>query len=237
MGVDIDRWMKDYLQAVRAQFGNRLLFVGLQGSYGRNEATDSSDIDVVLILDRVTAGDLRIYDETISKLPHREKVCGFISGRKELLNWDKADLFQFCHDTTPVLGNLDDLLPMIRRADVRRAILFGACNIYHLCGHNIVHEKNPEILKSLCKSAFFVMQALQYERTGIYIKTLQELLPLLPPGEQQILQAYMNFKEQCLARNADFDPLSECLFNWAGQLIQEYGDDCSRAESATVPES
>ena len=31
-------------------FGDNLIFLGLQGSYGRGEASDSSDIDLVLIL-------------------------------------------------------------------------------------------------------------------------------------------------------------------------------------------
>ncbi len=32
-------------------------FVGLQGSYGRGEATESSDIDIVVILDELTEFD------------------------------------------------------------------------------------------------------------------------------------------------------------------------------------
>jgi len=223
MSPDLKPWMEAYLQTVTSLFGARLLFVGLQGSYGRDEATEISDIDLVLVLDEVTAQDLRAYDAAISKLPHREKICGFISGKQELFCWSKADLFQFYHDTTPLLGDLRDWLPEIGEDDIRRAVLTGACNIYHLCGHNIVHEKDPEILKSLYKAAVFVVQALHYHRTGIYLKKHCELLPGVPPREQQLLLAYAAIRDPQPNQKLDFAALSEALFVWAGQVIQEYG--------------
>ena len=54
MNFDINLWMKEYSSELRKIFGNRIWFVGLQGSYGRNEATEQSDIDAVVILDKVT---------------------------------------------------------------------------------------------------------------------------------------------------------------------------------------
>lgn len=54
MFFSIDEWMEKYISAVQNQFHDRIWFLGLQGSYGRGEATDQSDIDVVLILDAVS---------------------------------------------------------------------------------------------------------------------------------------------------------------------------------------
>lgn len=223
MAFDIGVWMGGYLSAVKDRFGSRLVFVGLQGSYGRNEATDDSDIDVVLILDQVTVPDLVAYDQAIARLPHREKVCGFVSGTQELSGWARSDLFQFCHDTTPLLGSIDHLLPTITTEDVRQAILMGAGNIYHLCGHNVVHEKDARILRSLYKSAVFVVQAVHYERTGVYTKSRMDLLSAVSPQEQQILQASAALREPSDAREGDFLRLSELLFVWAGQLLRQYG--------------
>ena len=36
--IDITAWMNDFLQRLNHKFGNRVWFVGLQGSYGRGEA-------------------------------------------------------------------------------------------------------------------------------------------------------------------------------------------------------
>ena len=53
MDFNINQWIKTYAETVQQQFGGRVWFIGLQGSYGRDEATSTSDIDVVLILEPV----------------------------------------------------------------------------------------------------------------------------------------------------------------------------------------
>ena len=42
-----------------------------------------------------------------SPLCCRELICGFLSGKNEILNWEPSDLFRFCNDTTPIKGSLD----------------------------------------------------------------------------------------------------------------------------------
>ena len=59
--LDISVWMQDFVRALENAFENRVWFVGLQGSYGRGEATEQSDIDVVVILDELSATDIQVY--------------------------------------------------------------------------------------------------------------------------------------------------------------------------------
>lgn len=188
MSFSIDSWMKEYQKMVGNQFGERICFIGLQGSYGRNEATEQSDIDAVLILDQVTSEDLQVYSSLLDALPERDKVCGFVSGKEELLAWEPSDLFQFYYDTTPIFGSLDMLLNRILRADILRAIRIGACNVYHMCVHNLVHEKSPEILKGLYKSAASTLQAIAFLQTGTYEQKKANLLPLLQPADRRVLE-------------------------------------------------
>ena len=56
--VDIETWMNELTEKLVSAFEIRLLFLGLQGSYGRGEANEDSDIDVVTVLDRVELTDL-----------------------------------------------------------------------------------------------------------------------------------------------------------------------------------
>lgn len=223
MDFNIDTWIKKYTEKLRVLFGIRLLFIGLQGSYARGEATDESDIDAVVILDRAESADLKAYGSMLDTLTDRERVCGFISGRQELLNWEPSDLFQFYHDTCPIYGSIDFLLPLIGKTDIRRAIRIGACNIYHMCGHNIVHEKNTEILKSLYKSAGFTIQAIHYGKTENYIRQQAKLVPLLEEKERAILLAGIDLRSKQDVSNESFDYLSDLLFIWAAGLIIEYG--------------
>ncbi|MBQ4088461.1 MAG: nucleotidyltransferase domain-containing protein, partial [Clostridia bacterium] len=57
--IDISSWMQSFLQALNETFANRVWFVGLQGSYGRGEATETSDIDVVVIMDELSSMDIQ----------------------------------------------------------------------------------------------------------------------------------------------------------------------------------
>ena len=216
--IDISTWMQDFLQTLNEAFTNRVWFVGLQGSYGRGEATETSDIDVVVILDELSASDIQTYNTMLDTLPHRELICGFLSGKDELLQWEPSDLFQFYYDTTPIKGSLDELLTVIDDAAVGRAIKIGACNIYHGCVHNMLHEKSEDILRGLYKSASFVVQAIAFRQTGKYVKHQKELLSLAAPDEQAIVNTFMNLKN---GNTAQFGTMSEALFAWAKKQIIE----------------
>ena len=68
---NLQHWLDDYVSAVDAAFGARIEFIGLQGSYARGEEHEGSDIDVVLILDKLAPEDLALYREAIASLPQR----------------------------------------------------------------------------------------------------------------------------------------------------------------------
>ena len=104
--IDITTWTHNFQQKLNETFGNRVWFVGLQGSYGRGEATETSDIDIVVILDELSATDIQTYQNMLDCMPHRELICGFLSGQKEIMAWEPSDLFQFIHDTKPFKGSL-----------------------------------------------------------------------------------------------------------------------------------
>ena len=216
--VEITTWMNEFLGTLNEVFGDRVWFVGLQGSYGRGEATEASDIDVVVILDELAITDVQKYNAMLNTLPHRELICGFVSGKDELLKWEPSDLFQFCHDTTPIKGSLDEVMTVIDEDTVNRAIKIGACNIYHGCIHNILHEKSEDVLKGLYKSASFVVQATAFKQTRKYIKYLSELLNVVTTDERLILETFLNLKN---GGTIDFNLMSEALFAWSKKCIVE----------------
>ncbi len=210
--IEISAWLDKFLQALHATFAERVWFVGLQGSYSRGEATEKSDIDLVVILDELSASDVRAYSDMLDKLEHRELICGFLSGKNELLNWEPSDLFQFYHDTKPIKGSLDELLPLLDVAAVDRAIKIGVCNIFHGCVHNMLYEKSEEILKGLYKSASFTVQAIAYKQTGKYISGQKDLLQAVSADEKTIVNTFLALKN---GGDVDFDKMSETLLEWA----------------------
>lgn len=242
----IQDWLDQYVKQVRSVFGDRIVCIGLQGSYGRGEATPQSDIDMVVILDTLTFEDLKLYDAALAKLPHREMACGFLSGMREIRSWEKADLFQFYHDTTPLYRDLEFLKDLIRLRDVRRAVLTGACNLYHAAVHNALHERSSDILKGLMKSACFILQAKYYCETGRYVRRRSDLASVLHGTDGKILTLCLDglktqptqdsppseIKEKASADSGgssapsgsdSLDQVSRILMDWAGDLICAYG--------------
>ncbi len=216
--IDIAVWQDEFLQALNDTFSSRVWFVGLQGSYARSEATESSDIDLVVILDKLSAGDIAAYNAMLDTLPHRELICGFLAGKNEILNWEPSDLFQFYYDTKPIKGSLDCLLEKIDSEAVERAIKSGACNIYHACVHNMLYEKSEEILKGLYKSASFVMQAICFRRTGKYIRHQKDLLEAVSDDEKRIVETFISLKN---GGKVEFDSMSDALFAWSKKYINK----------------
>ena len=216
--LDINNWMKEFQNKLNEIFCERVWFTGLQGSYSRGEATETSDVDVVVILDELTAADIRAYSDMLDTLPDRELICGFLSGKDELLNWETSDLFQFYNDTIPVKGSLDELLSLIDEDAVNRAIKTGACNIYHGCVHNMVHEKSGEVLRGLYKAASFVMQAIAFRQTGRYIRSQKDLLSVVDPDDQIIVETFLDLKK---GGAVDFTSMSEMLFTWTQKYITD----------------
>ena len=216
--IDVTAWIQRFLQALNETFANRVWFVGLQGSYGRGEATDASDIDIVVILNELSAMDIKTYNTMLDTLPCRELICGFLSGKKEIMNWDPSDLFQFCHDTTPIKGSLNEVLTLVDESAVNRAIKIGACNIYHGCVHNMLHEKSEDILCGLYKSASFVVQAIAFKQTGNYVRHQKELLQVTSSDERIIVENFLKIKN---GGAIDFNVMSETLFAWSKKWITE----------------
>ena len=216
--IDITAWMKNFLKSLNETFANRVWFVGLQGSYGRGEATETSDIDVVVILDELSTMDIQTYNDMLDTLSHRDLICGFLSGKSEVLNWEPSDLFQFCHDTTPIQGSLDEVMAVIDESVVNRAIKIGTCNIFHGCVHNMLYEKSEDILRGLYKSASFVVQAIVFKQTGNYIIHQKDLLQVVSFDERVIVETFLNLKN---GGTVEFNLMSEALFAWSKKWIAE----------------
>ena len=215
--LDINSWMNAYIAAVRAAFGDRVRYVGLQGSRGRGEAGPDSDIDVVCILDACSLDDLEAYRAAVADLPDRDKLCGFVSEAAELAAWDAADLFQFRHDTADWYGHLSDLLPPEQEEDARRALHTGSCGLYHLCCHNFLHGRSREAVAEAYKSAVFLLQAKLYVEQGIYCRRRSDLDQHLTGPDLEILQTAQALKAG--ACREDLTALTDRLFAWCRDVI------------------
>ena len=214
--VPIDQWMDRLTGGLKDAFGSRLLFVGLQGSYGRGEAGENSDIDVVTVLDKLEMADLETYRALVRTMPEHEKACGFICGAEDLRRWPRYDLAQLEQDTVPVYGSFRELLPPRSRDDLADAVRNGAAMLYHALCHSYLYGRGAEGLGQRCKEAFFVLRALPEWRTGEYVPTRRELAARLEGTEREILECAMG-----TTSSVSPETLMEHLLDWAKAVLEE----------------
>ena len=144
--IEIKSWIGDFAGRLAGEFGARLLFVGYQGSYAWGEATAESDIDVVTVLDELSAGDLERYKRLVGGMPEGGLACGFICGEGELRGWPRFDLLSVALDTKPVLGSLEGLLPEFTEGDRLEALRTGASGLYHAACHTHLYGDRERAL-------------------------------------------------------------------------------------------
>ncbi len=221
--IEVNAWVSRYVEVLTARFGDRVWFVGLQGSCARGEAREGSDIDMVVVLDRLAPEDIAAYDAMLDTIGQRSLACGFLGGKDELLAWEPSELFQFCHDTTPILGCLDEVLARVDADAVDRAIRSGACSVYHGCVHNMLYDRDEGILRGLCKAATFAVRASVYRQTGVFCRRMDELADRARGLDRQVAVAWLDMKGGAAP---DFRCLSELLFLWAREkLVPESEQD------------
>lgn len=218
MMLDPTAWMKRYQAMALALFQERVLLIGLQGSYARGEAHKGSDIDVVLILDRVEIGDLKRYREACISLPQHALLCGFVSGQGELAGWSRAELFHFYYDTVVFYGSLEELLSPPTRAEAWQAVQAGACQLYHQVSHNYLHAQSAETLRALYKSAVFILHAKHFAQTGCYARGAAALSALLTGADRRMIQLAQQIKREPPAKS-QLEQYTQPLLEWSSGLL------------------
>ena len=211
MMFDLDSYLNDLISNCRTAFGDRLLYVGLQGSYLRGEAHGGSDIDVMVILDRFSVEDMDIYRDILKEIGFYEKSCGFICGKEEMKRWNPLEVCQLRHATKDLFGVLTDFLPSATREDEINYVKFSLGNLYHEICHRYIHadrNKNARKFRDTCKSVFFLIQNLYYLESGRFVLTKRELKEAVSPEDRLVLELAE------LPDGFDFEPAFAALFSW-----------------------
>lgn len=202
--IDPQQWTTVVLAALQKKFGRRLQYLGLQGSHRRGEATEASDIDLVVLMDALALADLDEYREIVRAMPEGHKACGFICEAGDLAHWPRHELFPFKMDTDDYYGKLDDFLPPLTQDDLRAAAKINVSALLHTLTHGFVYaaaETRPVILQGAYKSAFFAMQVVHSLASGVYCRSKKELLARLTGEEREIIVAGANFSAWAAAHS------------------------------------
>ena len=218
--VNIESYISQLTELLKARFGSRLLYVGLQGSYLRGEATNSSDIDIMVILDELNVADLDAYRGILQTMEDYDKSCGFICGKADLANWNPLEIRNLLGSTGDHYGKLADFVPGYSREDLRNFVKISLNNLYHELCHSYIHadtDTNAACLPITYKGVFFILQNLHCLRTGAFIGTKKELLEVLEGKDRAVLERAVAMKKGAAF---DFEENYALLFSWCRDTLQ-----------------
>ncbi len=217
----IDEYIDELTDKLIDAFGERLEYVGLQGSYLRHEETKNSDIDIMVVIDNITVEDLNIYQKVIVSIGNYDKSCGFICGKTDLAHWNPLEIFHLLKTTKDYYGELKSLVPTYTIEDERNYVKLSLNNLYHEICHRYIHadrEYNISKLPITCKSVFFIMQHLYYLSSGNFISTKRELLECVQDENRTVLELSMSLQNHS---DYDFDSAFSILFNWCKNMLSK----------------
>lgn len=208
---DLNGYLQKLLTECRIAFRDRLLYVGLQGSYMRGEAGENSDIDIMIVLDQFSVKDMDAYGKLLERIGYREKSCGFICGRNEITRWNPLEVCQLLHTTKDIYGHLTEYLPETSQEDEINYVKVSLGNLYHELCHRYIHSgRESSIVKfrGTCKSLFFLIQNMYYLETGEFVTTKKALKELVTEEDQKMLSM------TDLANDFNFDTEFLSVFTW-----------------------
>lgn len=217
--IHVETYLCRLTDLMKQQFGPRLLYVGLQGSYLRGEATPNSDLDVMIVLDGLSLSDLAAYRSILQSLGHFDKSCGFICSKTDLAGWNPLEICHLLHSTKDYFGNLHLLVPAYTREDVRNYVKMSLNNLYHELCHRTVHgqpENTAAALPIMYKGVFFILQDVHYLTSGEFVSTKARLLEVLEGADRAVLQRSMALSQ---GESCDFDESFALLFTWCQQTM------------------
>ena len=214
--LDIEDYLNRLIRECKDAFGDRLRYVGLQGSFMRGEAGENSDIDVMLVLDGFSKKDMDEYRALLSGLGNYERSCGFICGTDELKRWNPLEVCQLLHTTKDLYGTLASLLPPASREDELNYVKLSLGNLYHELCHRYIHadrETNIRKFRGSCKGLFYIIQNMHYLESGEFIVGKEALKHAVPEEDRLML----GLRE--LPDGFDLDAAFTAVFEWCGRAF------------------
>ncbi len=221
---NIDQWLELLVGKLKNTFAERIVFIGHTGSYVRGEATEESDIDLNIILDMVLPEDKLKYRELLADMPFKEKACGFIAGKEEILAWPRHELFHFLSGCRILHGSLSGILKEATDEEIREYIRISASSILHFARHTFIYypdlSEGTLMLRDCYKSSFFILQAHYKIHEHEFVLRRNELVNLLSTEvSREVLTTAINWSAS--RENIQENPAYyfDLLEKWSSEMM------------------
>lgn len=221
----VDKWLEEFLAKLRKVFGDRLIWVANHGSWARGEPRPESDIDCMVVVDKIEDEGLDKFKNIIHSMPESEKLSsGILMSVSELKQTPRSYLVQFFHGRRVLHGSIEGIVNSPKAEDLIQDIRIKADDNLHAARHYLLfpHESSKVVhkLKYHFKNCFYALQSWLLLTQGAYIATKNEILERLddPDDKEAVRTArdWYNLTEDLTRRPSHY---IELLERWARGMV------------------
>lgn len=224
-GRVVDQWLAQFVGRLRNIFGDRLVFVGHSGSWARGEGEPTSDIDSVVVLDRIDSKDLTEYRHIIAGMPDAKRLAsGRLVSTSEIRTLPRFELMEFFYGCKRLHGTLKGIIEKPTSIDLLEHVrIQGSQNLFDARHYLVYPHDLSKVVHRLYhnfKSCFYILQSWTLLHDGRFLARKDELLGVLSDtDDQEVIQVGRDWRH--LEQDREKRPLHyiELLERWSRKML------------------
>jgi len=221
----VDQWLGEFLTRLKNTFGDRLVFVGLHGSWARGEAKAESDIDITTVLDRVDPKNLRAFRNIIASMPNAKNLAsGGLYSIVEKQAWPRFEGAQLFYEYKILYGTLDDIVKKPTPIDLLEDVRFKSSSNLFVARHYLLYPHDlMKIVHKLYypfKCCFFGLQSWILLCEGRFVAPKDDLIDVLTDvDDREVVRVARDWRQS--EKDREKRPLYyiELLERWSRKML------------------
>lgn len=225
----VDAWLAEFVERLRATFGDRLAFVAQHGSWARGEAHADSDMDALVVVDRIADADLAAFREVIASMPEGGRMAsGLFSSVAEMRAMPRHQLYQYFWGCTPLHGSMGVVVAAPSAAELLLDVRVKASTNLHVARHYLLfpHDlpKKVHALHYPFKECFYALHEWMLVQRGEFFPRKDDLLAVLTDADDRavvtVARDWRWTEDDRTARPLHY---IELLERWSRRILERVG--------------
>jgi predicted nucleotidyltransferase len=221
----VDNWLADFLGALQKHFGKRILYAANHGSWARGEARPESDIDCMVVMDKVNDDDITAFRDIMNTMPGADAFgSGLFLSAGELKQTPRFNTIQFFYGCNVLYGSLEGIIEPPGREEFIMNVMYKANENLHHARHYLLFPHDlPKVvhrLKYPFKNCYYALQSWVFLKEGIFILRKDDMLELLDDeNDKQVVLTARDWYRTAEDRTARPAYYIELLERWSKGMI------------------
>jgi predicted nucleotidyltransferase len=187
--AEVKALLEDFVELLKRSYGNNLVFVIHHGSWATGEAGPQSDIDTLVMLEKITKGELDKLRDILSKKPY-QKLTVLLFSRLDMDNFVPFARHQFHYGAKLLYGRCPLRKPTRREMIIEIKKIADEVGFWskYLYTHQHLAENVARKMYWRFKEAIIALKVYVQWKTGDFPTTRKRLKKLLTdPKDREIV--------------------------------------------------